>query len=135
MIESIKYTRLRFVPIQGTTHTKFQFDYGTRGLDKVVPLVDLQNYKYFFFEDRESIISKKNGIITVQPKIIASSGKYFIDAYIEPYEDVLINNQVLANKMKEYGWKHIVRGIKHYWTEVFDEECDKLISINGEIEK
>ena len=129
MINNIKYTNVRFVPIQGSTPTKFQFDYGFRDVLKAISLVDLTQYKYFLFEDKEKVINKQDGIISVVSKDLGKSGKHFIDCYIETYEDVAVNNKLLANKMKEFGWKGIAKGVHNYWTEVFDEEKDQLIEI------
>lgn len=128
------YTIVRFTPLQGFTE-KHKFDYGFRGFHQAITLVDLKDYKYFWFEDRKCIIEKeKGGIITVQPVLEKQSCTYFIDAYVETREDVAVNNAALAQKMGQNGWTHIARGVKNYWTEIFRPDEDKLISLRGQIE-
>ena len=134
MIEEIQYTVARFTPLPGNSIVKHKFDFGERDIKKAITLVDLNDYKYFWFEDRKNIIGKSGGVITVESVKTFQCGTYFIDAYIETYEDVLVNNKLLADKMDEFGWTHIVRGINDYWTEIFRPDFDKLISLRGEIE-
>ena len=101
--------------------------------DWIASIVDLKNYRYLWFEDIEQTRISDDGIITFTSPVLRHSGKYFINAFVETYQDVLINNRELAKQMTNLDWTHIVKGIDQHWTEHFDPERDRLICQNGKL--
>ena len=133
MTEVTTYSIVRLKPLQGLIE---KCRNNAWDVDEVVKTFDLENYSYFWFETIQMTRTDENDIITFNSEVTDVSGKYFINAYIEEYSDVCVNNQMLAQQMTNMGWTHIVRnvGLKNYWTHRFDPENDKLISLNGKIE-
>jgi len=99
--------------------------------DEVAKMVDLENYRYFWFETIQMTRTHEDNMLTFVSKVVARSGNYFINAYIEEYDDVVVHNQALANQMANLGLTHIVRSVAvdDYWTEMFDPKNDKLVEI------
>jgi len=93
----------------------------------------LEKYRYFWFESMQMTRTQKDNNITFVGKVLYRSGKFFINAFIEEYCDVVVNNQELAKQMTNLGWTHIVKniGVKEYWIERFDPEKDRLVEYNG----
>jgi hypothetical protein len=104
-------------------------------LHDLLSQIDIQEYRYFWFEEIKQIITRDDGIITYESQILSESPRFFINAYVETYEDVLVNNKHLATQMQNLGWTHIVRNISvdNYWTEPFRDGYDKLIDAKGNI--
>jgi hypothetical protein len=92
-------------------------------------LVDLNNYKCFWFEKIESEIIEGPGKYTVNCKIVQRSGHYFINGFVETIEDVNIRDKDLAEKMEEKGWSKVVSGINNNWCYGFEEGKDNIVEI------
>lgn len=132
------YNIVRLRPINGVQVVKFRMP-EVEGIecpwsvDYVTSLAELQDYRYFWFETVKMTKEYFEGGVTVQTEVVAQSGKFFVNAYIEEYDDVVVNNQGLAKQMENLGWTHIAKniGVKSCWTEVFDPNKDKVVDFNG----
>lgn len=132
------YNIVRLRPINSVQVVKFRMP-EVEGIecpwsvDYVTSVADLQDYRYFWFETVKMTKEYFEGGVTVQTEVVAQSGKFFVNAYIEEYDDVVVNNQGLAKQMENLGWTHIAKniGVKSYWTEVFDPNKDKVVDFNG----
>ena len=134
------YTLVRLRPLQGAQIEKHRiltsgWDSWSDLVSDVASIVDLENYCYFWFESIEQSRVDEGNMITFRTNVWQHSGKYFINAYIEEYEDVCVNNKELAFQMTNLDCTHIVRSValnkddRACWTEMFDPEKDQLINI------
>jgi len=122
MIETYKLVRFR--PLGSMLTTKFRID--DWDVQHVVTLVDLSEYRYFWFETIESIVTRSDGAFHVKKTILQKSERVFINAFVETYADVLVNNRELAERMTDMNWTHVVKGVNQHWIERF-EEGDSLL--------
>ena len=99
--------------------------------DYVCSLVDLKDYRYFWFESIETTRTLENGILTFRSKVLSTSGKFFINSFVETYEDVLVHDRELGERMTGLNWKHVVRSTSNEscWIEQFVDGEDILIEV------
>ena len=136
MQEELKrYVVARVKPINGVQLTRVVMPNLQRSILEVVAAVDLENFRYFYFETIDMETRRGEGMLTCKTNVWQRSENFFINAYIETYEDVCVNNQHLASQMNNLGWTHIVRnlGCENYWVEKFDPDCDKIIDLQGNL--
>jgi hypothetical protein len=97
-------------------------------------LVDPKEYRYFWFEEVEMTCDRSDGILTVRTNTLQKSHKFFIDAYTETYEDVLVRDPTLAGQMENMGCKYIAQSIDPdtNWVEYFDFGVDSIIKTIGD---
>ena len=120
------YNIVRLKPLTGVITEKYRVD--TWNVAHVETLVDLKYYRYLWFEEVETTRTDKDDAITFCSKVLNRSCNYFINAYVETYEDVLVNDANLAQQIMGMGWTHVVKGVNNNWIERFDKE-DKLIEV------
>ena len=100
---------------------------------ELMAATDLSEYRFFIFQTIDLTTERDDGIMTCRTRLWQESGKFFINAFVEEYADVLVNNRELAERMTDLGWTHIARSVAvdRYWTEVYDPEEDQLVETNG----
>jgi hypothetical protein len=131
----VRYSLARLRPVNGVKIKRVKLERLEWSIEEVISQVDPRKYRYLWFETIDLKTTYEEDRITCVPTIGQRSPKYFINAYVETYEDVCINNSTVAKQMTNLGWTHIVRNIGevNLWTERFDPECDKLIDLKGEL--
>ena len=100
---------------------------------------DLQDYKYFWFEEKVSTTTNEYGVeLCVYKEKIRSSSHYYINAYVETLEDIKARNSRhdndLINRMENLDWNKVVRGInpEHNWVYHF-KDGDFLVDLEGNV--
>lgn len=131
-----RYVVARLKPIINAQNERVRLNsLGTTGeyVAELLSYVDLENYKYFWFETIDSTLKYSSGMMTCRTNVWQRSGNHFVNAYIEEYSDVQVNDPELAKRMTNLGWTHIARnlGEKHLWSEVFNPQEDKLVDLRG----
>lgn len=113
---------------------KIKLDVPYYSLQDLLSQIDLKDYKYFWFEQTELIVTKNDYMISYDIKVLNKSETFFINAYVETYEDVLVKDPMLAQQMTNLGWTHIVRniGTENNWVEQFLDGVDKIVDLNGD---
>ena len=122
-----QYSIVRFEPIAHGTIRKFPIE--DWDVQKATNLVDLKNYKCFWFEKIQSEIDEEPGKFTVRKRVIKTSGHYFIDCFVETMEDVLVRDSELAEKMEQKGWKKVATSINWNFSYGFDENKDNIVEL------
>ena len=125
MESTTKYNIVRLKPIQGAMTERHRLP-DLWNTEYVETLVDLKNYRFFWFEEVETVRTIEDGVLTFRSKVLNRSSNYFINAFVETYEDILVNNENLAQQIVGLGWTHVVKGVNHNWIEKFNKD-DKLI--------
>ena len=137
--EEKRYVIARLRPINGVQDTKVVMHNLEWSIAEVMAAVDLADYRYFWFETIDMLVERDEGRVTCIPHIKMESVKFFINAYVEEYADVCVNNKELAFQMTNLNWTHIVRSIalnkddNACWTEKFDPLCDKIVDLKGRV--
>lgn len=126
-----KYYVAKFFAINNSS--RFIYTKGWN-IKEVLPQIDPSKYYGFQFETRTKDIIKEEQSYTVIPHIIETSGIYYINGYIETYEDIKARKDpseyTLLRKMKNLGWKNIVRNVKgRDWCFTFFEK-DQIVDVS-----
>ena len=121
------YNIVRFEALQHGKNKKFHIE--DWDIENVIELVDLKDYKCFWFEQIESEIIEEPGKYTVKSHVKKQSGIHFINGFIETIEDVKIRDPELLYQMDRKKCDKIVSGIKHDWSYCFDESKDSVVEL------
>ena len=109
---------------------------------QVAKLVPLEEYQYFWFEDRDRIIERDTDcpyeILKIETRVVKTSPRYYVDAYVETLEDLMAKKdrglQRVIQKMQDLGWSKVVQGV-HEDNNMFEQFTDEdfLVDLNGNI--
>lgn len=119
--------------IFGINNSSYFFYVDNWHSETVLKKVDWNNHYGFQFETRRKTIEKTDYSYTVIPTIIEQSEMYYVNGYIETYDDIEARKDPeeysLLTRMKKLKRDRIVKSLsdKNWW--FFLNEGDKILNV------
>lgn len=135
-IEQLTYNIVILVPVSGINNVIGHVN--EWNAKEVAKKFNLTYYRSFWFEKRDKTITKGDNkeVLKIDIKTRKASGVYYINSYVESYEDIRVKNNPeekdILTKMENLGCRNIVRSVEHDWVYPFRDQ-DKLVNFEGDI--